>query len=86
MASRGAAAGVWALREDLTSSEMSPRQLHRAATFTFCAAMAGIGIALIAQGLLAHAGVIATRLLLGALFVAAGVVRGYLELRRGREQ
>ncbi len=65
---------------------MSPRQLHRAATFVLCGAMATIGVALIAQGVLASSGVIATRVLLGVLFLAAGVVRGYLELRRGGRQ
>ncbi len=65
---------------------MRGRQLHRVGTFVLCAAMAAIGLALIVQGVLARGGVAPTRLLLGALFVAAGVARSYLELRRGRER
>jgi hypothetical protein len=48
------------------------------------AAMAVIGVALIVQGAGAGHAVSATRLLLGALFVAVGSTRIYLELRRGR--
>jgi hypothetical protein len=65
---------------------MSGRQLHRVGTFVLCAAMGAIGVALIVQGLLASGGVAPTRLLLGALFLAAGLARSYLELRRGRER
>jgi hypothetical protein len=43
-----------------------------------------IGVGLIVQGAGASHGVSATRLLLGALFVAAGTARIYVELRRGR--
>ena len=47
-------------------------------------AMAAIGVALIVQALTAHSGVSTTRLLLGVLFLAAGLARSYLELRKGR--
>ena len=52
-------------------------------TFVLCLAMAAIGFALVVQGLDARSGVSASRLLLGALFIAAGVARSYLEIRRG---
>jgi len=63
---------------------MNPRQLHRAGTFVLCLAMAVIGAALVVQGLAAHGGISTSRVLLGALFIAAGSARGYLEVRRGR--
>jgi uncharacterized membrane protein HdeD (DUF308 family) len=65
---------------------MTPRRLHRMSTLVLSLAMAAIGVALIVQALAAHSGVSTTRLLLGVLFLAAGVARCYVELRRGREQ
>jgi len=62
---------------------MSGRQLHRVGTFVLCFAMAAIGVALIVQSL-GGSGIAAPRLLLGVLFIAAGVARSYLEVRRGR--
>jgi len=62
---------------------MSGRQLHRVWTFVLCAAMTVIGFALIVQGVTKSSGIETSRLLLGALFIAAGVARSYLELRRG---
>ena len=47
-------------------------------------AMAVIGLALISQALGGDGGVISPRLLLGVLFLAAGVARGYLEVRWSR--
>jgi hypothetical protein len=58
--------------------------VHRAGTLVLSAAMAVIGVALIVQGAGAGHGVSFTRVLLGALFVAAGGARIYIELRRGR--
>ncbi len=53
-------------------------------TFALSLAMAVIGLALIGQVLSGTGSAISPRLLLGVLFVAAGVGRSYLELRRGR--
>lgn len=44
--------------------------------------MAAIGVALVVQALSGHGGVISPRLLLGVLFVVAGVGRMYVEQRR----
>ena len=44
--------------------------------------MAAIGVALIVQGVTAHGGVSSSRLLLGALFVAGGVARIWVEQKR----
>jgi hypothetical protein len=63
---------------------VNPRQVHRAGTLVLSVAMAAIGVALIVQALAAHSGVSTTRLLLGVLFLAAGLARSYLELRKGR--
>ncbi|HEY0517271.1 MAG TPA: hypothetical protein VGD00_09130 [Solirubrobacteraceae bacterium] len=45
--------------------------------------MAAIGVALIVQALSAGAA-LSGRLLLGVLFLAAGIGRTYVEVRRGR--
>jgi hypothetical protein len=63
---------------------MSGRQVHRSGTFVLSLLMAAIGIALIAQAVGGHGSVISPRLLLGALFLAAGIARLYLEHKRGR--
>ena len=65
---------------------MTPRGAHRAATLLLSAALAVIGMVLIVQGASTGHGVNSTRLLLGALFVAVGVARLYVELRSGRER
>jgi hypothetical protein len=57
------------------------RQLHSSSTRVLSIAMIVIGIALIARTLLAGGGAIATGIVLGVLFVAAGVARLYLQLR-----
>ncbi len=44
--------------------------------------MAVIGVGLIVEAVSAGGGVILTRLLLGALFIAAGAGRTWVELRR----
>jgi len=46
--------------------------------------MVAIGLALIVQTLAGHAASITPRLLLGVLFIAAGVGRMYIEARRRR--
>jgi hypothetical protein len=63
---------------------MIGRQVHRSGTFVLSLLMAAIGIALIVQGVVGHGGAISSRMLLGVLFVAAGVARLYLEVKRGR--
>jgi hypothetical protein len=63
---------------------MTGQQVHRSATFVFSLVMLVIGVALIAQALDGHGGVISPRLLLGLLFIAAGGGRLYLETKRGR--
>jgi uncharacterized membrane protein len=59
-----------------------PRQLHRNSTFVMSALMILIGIALLVRTLVAGGGALASGLLLGVLFVAAGAARIYLA-RRG---
>jgi hypothetical protein len=63
---------------------MNGRATHQAATFVLSAAMVVIGVALVVQALAGGASGVAFRLLLGVLFVAGGVGRTYLELRRRR--
>jgi hypothetical protein len=63
---------------------MIGRQAHRTGTFVLSLLMAIIGVALIVEAVGGHGSVISARLLLGVLFVAAGVGRLYVEARRGR--
>jgi uncharacterized membrane protein HdeD (DUF308 family) len=63
---------------------MNGRQVHRTGTLVLSVLMVAIGLALIVQAIGAHASAISPRLLLGVLFVAAGVARTYLEIRKGR--
>jgi hypothetical protein len=63
---------------------MTGRQAHRTATLVFSLLMLAIGVALIVQTVSGHRSAGSARLLLGVLFVAAGVGRLYIELRRGR--
>jgi hypothetical protein len=62
---------------------MSGRQLHRSITTALSVAMVAIGLALAVEGV-GRDGVLSIRLLLGALFLAAGTGRLYLQLRRER--
>ncbi len=57
------------------------RQLHSASTRILSILMIVIGLALIARTVAAGGGAIATGIVLGILFVAAGVARLYLQLR-----
>jgi len=57
------------------------RQLHRRATRIMSVVMILIGIALLVRTLAAGGGPVATGVLLGVLFVAAGAARLYLQLR-----
>jgi hypothetical protein len=54
------------------------RSTRSAATMTFSVLMIAIGVALIIRTLAAGGGPLATGLILGVLFVAAGVGRIYL--------
>ncbi len=60
------------------------RQAHRSGTMVLSVLMAVIGVALIVETIAVHGSVISPRMLLGVLFVAAGVGRGYVEIGRGR--
>ena len=62
---------------------MTGRGAHRTGTFVLSLLMAAIGVALIVQAVGEGGSVISARLLLGALFLAAGAGRLYL-LRKGR--
>jgi predicted membrane channel-forming protein YqfA (hemolysin III family) len=64
---------------------MTGRQVHRSGTLVLSVLMAAIGVALIAQVLSGDGGVLSARLLLGVLFLAAGIARLYLEHKRGRQ-
>lgn len=57
------------------------RQLHNSSTRVFSIAMIVIGVALIVRTAVAGGGAIATGIVLGVLFVLAGVARLYLQLR-----
>jgi uncharacterized membrane protein HdeD (DUF308 family) len=63
---------------------MSGRQVHRTGTLVLSLLMVAIGIALTVQTLVVQGSPLSARLLLGVLFIAAGVARIYLEVRRGR--
>jgi hypothetical protein len=63
---------------------MIGRQVHRSGTFVFSLLMAVIGVALIVQVVSGHGSAISPRMLLGVLFLAAGIGRLYLEAKRGR--
>ena len=53
-------------------------------TLVLSLAMVVIGVALIVQALAGDASSVTPRLLLGALFIAAGVGRAYIQVRKGR--
>ncbi len=63
---------------------MTGRQAHRAGTWVLSILMAAIGVALIVEAVAGHGSAISPRLLLGVLFIAGGLGRLYLEVRRGR--
>jgi uncharacterized membrane protein len=63
---------------------MTGRQAHRAGTLVLSLLMVAIGVALVIEALVGNGNAISPRLLLGVLFVAAGVARIYLEVRRDR--
>jgi fucose permease len=61
---------------------ISGRQAHRTGTVVLSLLMAAVGVALTVEALASKA-VVSGRLLLGVLFLAAGVGRLYVERRRG---
>ena len=58
-----------------------PRQVHRASTRVMSIVMIVIGVALLVRTVIAGGGALATGLLLGLLFIAAGTARLYLQFR-----
>ncbi len=64
---------------------MTGRTVHRSGTVLFSVLMIAIGLALIGQTLGSGTSVLSARLLLGVLFLAAGIARLYLERKRSRQ-
>jgi hypothetical protein len=60
-----------------------PRQVQRASTYVMSAVMMVLGIGMIALTLSGGGGPLATGLIFGVLFTAAGAGRLYVERRRG---
>lgn len=58
-----------------------PSQFRAASTRTFSLVMVVLGCAIVVRTLVAGGGALATGVLLGVLFIAAGVGRMYLQLR-----
>jgi uncharacterized oligopeptide transporter (OPT) family protein len=65
---------------------MTGRGVHRYSTVVLSLLMVAIGVALIAQVVGADAVSISGRLLLGVLFLVAGVGRLYVESKRSRRE
>jgi hypothetical protein len=63
---------------------MTGRQAHRNATLVLSLLMLSVGIALIVETVLGYGSALSPRMLLGVLFLAAGVGRLYVEIKRGR--
>ncbi len=59
-----------------------PRGIHRGATRALSAAMLLIGVAILVRTFAAGGGPVATGVLVGALFIAAGLGRIWIEGRR----
>jgi hypothetical protein len=64
---------------------MTGRTVHRSGTILLSVLMVAIGVALIGQAIGSGTGVLSARLLLGVLFLAAGIARLYLERKRSRQ-
>ncbi len=62
---------------------MTGRRIHRTATMALSALMALIGAALAIEALSGRGSVLSPRMLAGALFLAAGLGRLWVETRRG---
>ena len=63
--------------------DQQPRTLRHTYTRTMSVLMIAVGVALVVRTLAAGGGPITLGMLLGVLFVAAGVGRLYLQLRVG---
>jgi hypothetical protein len=63
---------------------MNGRTVHSASTMVLSLLMVIIGVALLAQALAGDGSVLSGRVVLGALFLAAGAGRVYVEARRRR--
>ncbi len=57
------------------------RQLHSSSTRVMSVVMIVIGIALVVRTLVAGGGAVATGIVLGVLFMLAGLARLYLQIR-----
>jgi hypothetical protein len=57
------------------------RQIRRSSTLLLSIVMVLIGVALVVRTVAAGGGAVATGVVLGALFIAAGAARLYLQLR-----
>jgi hypothetical protein len=64
---------------------MTGRTVHRSGTLLLSVLMIVVGVALIGQVLGGDGGIVSARLLLGVLFLAAGIARLYLESKRSRQ-
>ena len=64
----------------------SPRDVHRGATRVLSVVMIVIGVAILVLTIARGGGPLAVGLLLGVLFVAAGLGRLYVERERGRTE
>jgi hypothetical protein len=64
---------------------MTGRTVHRSGTLVLSALMIAIGIALIVQVVGGQGSLISARLIIGVLFLAAGIARIYLERKRERQ-
>ena len=62
---------------------MSGRQVHRVGTLVLSLLMMGVGLALLGQVVAEGGSPVSGRALLGVLFLAAGIGRTYIELKRG---
>jgi hypothetical protein len=59
-----------------------PGGIHRNATSAMSAIMVAIGIAIIVRTIVAGGGALATGILIGVLFIAAGSLRLYVQSRQ----
>jgi hypothetical protein len=64
---------------------MTGRAAHNAATRVLSLLTAAIGVALIVQTAGEHGSILSARLILGVLFLAAGIGRLYMLARRGKQ-
>jgi hypothetical protein len=64
----------------------APRDLHAKATAALSAVMVVLGVAIIASTLARGGGPLAVGVLLGALFIAGGAGRLYVQRARRREE